>query len=307
MHEPPAADLEVPADRTGQRLDNFLLGALRDLPRALVYRLLRRGAIRVDGRRARPADRLSGGERISLPPLLRDGPSEPATRVPAALAERLRSATLFENADFLVLDKPAGVASHAGSGIRVGVIEALRTLRGEPGLSLAHRLDRETSGILVLARNRPALLALHRALGARAVEKRYLALLAGRLPRPRLVAESALLRGAGGRVRSDAEGRAARSVFERLEQYREAAFAAVTIATGRTHQIRAHAASLGHPVLGDPRYGDFALNRQFERRYGLTRMFLHASYLSFAWGDRSLEFSAPLPPDLAAVLERLAR
>ncbi len=300
-------DLRVPADRAGQRLDNFLLGALRDLPRPLIYRLLRRGVIRVDGRRARPDQRLHGGERIHVPLLARSGGSDPAVVVPAALGERLQAAVVFENADFLVVDKPAGVASHGGSGVRVGLIEALRALREEPELALAHRLDRETSGVLVLARRRQALLALHKALRDRSVVKRYLALLAGRVPRRRIEVDSALARGSGGGVQTVEEGREARSVFERIEQYRDATLCAVSIATGRTHQIRAHAASLGHPVLGDPRYGDFALNREFRRRFGLSRMFLHAAYLSFPWGEGSLDFSAPLPEALAGLLDRLPR
>lgn len=307
MRDPQAYDLEVPPDRAGQRIDNFLLGALRDLPRSLIYRLLRRGRIRVDGRRARPADRVSGGERITLPPLTRDDLPDREAKVPARLAERLLSAILIENEDFLVVDKPAGVASHGGSGIRVGLIEAMRILRGEPELALAHRLDRETSGVLVLARNRRALLALHRALSAREVEKRYLALLAGRLPRARLVADDPLQRVRGGRVRTADEGREARSVFERIEVYREATFCMVSIATGRTHQIRAHAAALGHPVIGDARYGDFELNRDFQRRYGLNRMFLHATYLGFPWGGGSFDCSAPLPAELAGILERMPR
>lgn len=307
MNPSPVTDLQVPAERAGQRLDNFLLGALKDLPRALIYRLLRQGAIRVDGRRARPEERVRGGERITLPPLKRRDENEKPVIVPTALAQKLKAAVIFENADFLVIDKPAGMASHSGSGVRIGLVEALRSVRNEPELSLAHRLDRETSGILVFARRREALLAVHQALRAGAVEKRYIALLAGRLHPSKLEVNHALARERGGMVRTVEEGRAARSVFERLETYRDATLCAITISTGRTHQIRVHAAAIAHPVLGDPRYGDFALNRAFKRRFGLERMFLHAAYLSFPWGEGSLDFSAPLPSELAALLERLPR
>ncbi len=297
----------------GQRLDNFLLRELKGVPRTRIYRLLRKGEVRVDGRRANPADRLEPGARIRIPPV-RMTPSDNgngAANLPDGLAQQLRTCILHEDKELLALNKPSGLAVHGGSGLRFGLIEALRQLRPEDRfLELVHRLDRETSGVLLVARRRSTLRRLHALIRDGMMEKRYLALLVGQLPRGPVPVEAALDRSArrGGErmVQVDASGKASRSVFRCLERYDGYCLAEVDISTGRTHQIRVHAEHLGLPVAGDERYGDRAANRQL-RGLGLKRLFLHAHRLSFTdpeTGENRM-FSAELSPDLRDVIDRL--
>lgn len=299
----------VAAGRAGQRIDNFLLVTLKGVPKSHVYRLLRTGQVRVDGRRARPEHRLSEGERVRIPPV-RMGPEPPVSVPPDAAADRIEATIIHSDRDFIVLDKPTGLASHGGSGIRFGAIELLRAARPRETLELAHRLDRDTSGVLVISRRRSALTALQVEIRAGRVQKRYLALLRGALPQASLVVDAPLrkdaVRGGERIVMVDAGGRPARSRFVELERYPGSTLAEVTIESGRTHQIRVHAAHIGNPLAGDSKYGD----REFDRRLrsaGLARMFLHASRFAFGLGDRHFDFSAPLPEDLAAVLDKLTR
>lgn len=300
----------ITPDDVGQRIDNYLLRVLKGLPRPRLYRLLRKGEIRVNSGRVRPEYRLQGGDRLRLPPIagLNDAPS--AERVPARVLDGLTQRILHEDERLLVIDKPAGVAVHAGSGIRYGLIEALRCLRPGP-LELVHRLDRETSGCLLIAKRRSTLRQLHEELRAGHVEKRYLALLAGRLPRGTTPLEARLdvdHRDGGERiVRVSAAGKEARSLFRRLEPLPGGwALAEVRIETGRTHQIRVHAAHAGWPVLGDLRYGSAAANAT-ARGFGLRRMFLHASTLRLPAleGVPAARFEAPLPQDLMDLLAGL--
>ncbi len=306
----PAQKLKVTAEQAGQRLDNFLFVRFRQLPKARIYRMLRKGEVRVNGGRTKQSYRIRPGDELRLPPV-----RLPAAGETAQIASRdlraVADAVLYEDADLLVLNKPAGLAVHAGSGVEYGVIEVLRTLRpDESFLELAHRLDRGTSGCLLLARNRRTLMALHELWRRGSVSKQYLTLVAGRwqggprqvdLPLERVGAE-----GVRRHTRVDADGKTARSLFEPVERFADATLMKVTIDTGRTHQIRVHAAELGHPLLGDDRYGDFPLNRQWRKR-GLKRLFLHAWRLAFALpGERSKrEFEAPLPQDLNRILEVL--
>lgn len=303
---------EIASGEAGQRLDNYLLRQLKGVPRSRIYRLLRKGEVRVNGRRSKPDYRLERGDRVRLPPVAR-GTSRPLEELPLpqGLAQTLAGAVLLEDSDLLVLNKPAGLPVHGGSGVPVGVIEAMRRLRPqEPFLELAHRLDRETSGCLVLARNRPALQAFHASLREGGVEKTYLALVAGQWRGgPRRVQQGLTRNARRGEVRLvrvDEEGRDADSLFTPLAHYDGATWMEVQIGTGRTHQIRVHAAHEGHPVAGDRHYGDFAFNRRL-RRLGLRRLFLHARSLSFtlASSGQSYHLDAPLDPDLARVLERL--
>lgn len=312
MPSPESADgprhLPVPPDRDGQRIDNFLCTQLKGVPKSLLYRLLRQGRIRVDGKRVKPDARLLAGQSVALP-ALRD-----ATRAQVAVDPRrygwLEQRVIAEDRDFLVLDKPSGLATHGGSGVAVGVIEALRSLRPEANLELVHRLDRDTSGVLLIAKQRAALRALHAAIGAGAVEKRYLCLMAGRLPRARMYADAPLRKNtlAGGervvRVDRDA-GKAALTEFRVQERYPQACLVEARLHTGRTHQIRVHAASLGHPLAGDPKYGAAEFNAAM-RRFGLRRLFLHAQSFAFEFDGAARLYSAPLPEDLKAVLAALA-
>lgn len=308
--------LKVTERGDGQRLDNFLLRELKGVPRSLIYRLVRKGAIRVDGRRAKVQQRLAAGAEVRVPDL--DRPEAASRSIPPKVLERLRAAILHEDDDLLVLDKPSGLAVHGGSGLAFGIIEAMRELRPDTELELGHRLDRETSGCLLLAKRRAALQDFHAALREGRVEKRYLALLVGRLPGDQpIVCDQPIASGRrdDGRRRmttdegSDEAGRAreAHSVFMPLEAHGAFQLAEVRIGTGRTHQIRVHGQAIGHPVAGDHDYGIPDANRVL-RRMGLERLFLHAQALRYVGADGEERiFSAPLPAELQEVLDRLDR
>lgn len=303
--------VQVDAGADGQRLDNFLLGRLKGAPRSLVYRLLRSGQVRVNSGRARPETRLAIGDRVRIPPV-RLAAGAPTRAVPDSLLARLAAAVVHEDGNVLVLDKPSGIAVHGGSGIGHGVIEVMRELRGEHGgrLELVHRLDRDTSGILVLAKSRRALLALQAQLREGTAEKQYLALLAGRLQPSPFRVEAPLrkhvLQGGERMVRVDAQGKPAASVFTAAERLPGATLAQVVIETGRTHQIRVHARHIGHAIAGDERYGDAGFNARM-KQLGLRRLFLHASGLRIAGpGGEDYLFHAALPEDLSVPLAQLA-
>jgi 23S rRNA pseudouridine955/2504/2580 synthase len=299
------------ADADGQRLDNFLLRTLAGVPRSRVYRLLRKGEVRVNGKRKKPDYRLAAADEVRLPPVRQadDGPPGRA-RVPDALLDTVSRAILHEDPRLLVLDKPAGLAVHGGSGLAFGAIEALRALRPDEPLELVHRLDRETSGCLLVARTRATLRALHALLREGRVEKRYAALLAGRWQLGRKTIDAPVITNArqGGErvVRVHRAGKIAVSTFDPVEGFARATRVDVAIGTGRTHQIRVHAAFAGHPVAGDEKYGDKAFNAEL-RALGLRRMFLHAASIAFDWPDEGGAFraAAPLPAELEAILERL--
>ena len=300
---------EVDAERAGQRLDNFLLGELKGVPRSHVYRLIRSGQVRINSGRTSPSYRLKAGDRVRIPPVGTRPKSTPVATPDSLdwLAERI----LFEDGRLLVIDKPAGLAVHGGSSVSLGVIEALRLLRPEcKDLELVHRLDRGTSGVLLLAKRRSALRVLHELLREGRVDKRYLALVKGRWPQDKSEIDAPLVtRRVGGeaRVKVDPEGKQASSSFRVLDRFgKTGSLLEVAIATGRTHQIRVHATHAGHPVAGDDRYGDEDYNK-YLRSFGLSRMFLHAHSVSFEWPETGEAFnaSAPLPADLKAVLTAL--
>ena len=300
---------DIDADRAGQRLDNYLLGELKGVPRSHVYRLIRSGQVRVNSGRTSPSYRLQAGDRVRVPPVgLR--PAVPPAATPDRL-DWLGERILFEDARILVIDKPAGLAVHGGSGVSLGLIEALRLLRPETkDLELAHRLDRDTSGCLLLAKRRSALRMLHELLREGRVDKRYLTLVKGPWPEGTTEIDAPLVtRRVGGeaRVKVDESGKEARSAFRLVDRFgKTASLLEVAIDTGRTHQIRVHAAHAGHPVAGDERYGDKDFD-EYLKSFGLTRMFLHAHSLSFEWPETGEPFnaSAPLPEDLKSVLTAL--
>ncbi len=298
----------------GQRLDNFLLRELAGVPRSRVYRLLRRGEVRVNGKRKQADYRLSADDEIRLPPV-RDLPEREAGSVgiPDGLRATLQAAIVHEDERVLVINKPAGLAAHGGSGLAFGLIEVLRSMRPGESLELAHRLDRETSGCLLVARTRAALRSLHALLREGAVEKHYAALVAGRWRLGRKTIDAPVLTNArqGGErvVRVHRAGKIAVSVFDPVAYFDHVATRMdVAIQTGRTHQIRVHAAFAGHPVAGDEKYGDRECNARL-RSLGLRRMFLHASSVTFRWPEdgRRFRIEAPLPDDLQALLARLSR
>jgi 23S rRNA pseudouridine955/2504/2580 synthase len=301
---------EVSADEAGQRLDNYIQKRLSHLPRSRVYRVIRKGEVRVNGKRAAPETRLAANDKIRIPPV-RMLPVQDPGRPSAELIARIQGAIIYEDERILALDKPSGIAVHGGSGVSFGVIEALRAARPEQYLELAHRLDRDTSGCLIVARKGAVLRSLHALLREDGFEKRYLALLKGPwdLGHKRIDAPLRTDTRVGGErtVRVAAEGKPSVSLFAPVQFFgRTATLMEVTLETGRTHQIRVHAQHAGHAVAGDEKYGDPAFNAAL-RELGLRRMFLHASSLSFAWPEGG-EFSinTPLPADLGAVLDRLA-
>jgi 23S rRNA pseudouridine955/2504/2580 synthase len=267
----------------------------------------------VNGGRAKAERRLEAGDEVRIPPvrLAEAGSSGPA---PKGLLAAMEASIVFEDARLLAVNKPSGIASHGGSGISFGVIETLRSLRPGQPLELVHRLDRDTSGLMVLAKKRSALTELQALLredhGA-GIEKRYLALLLGRLPDGTLSVDAPLhvgLRHGGERhVQVNGNGKPSLSHFKVIERIGGQSYCEVRIETGRTHQIRVHARHLGHPVAGDDKYGDEAANKRLRDNAGLKRLFLHASTLSFALdgGKTPYMLSAPLAPELATVLDRL--
>ncbi|MBS7455995.1 RluA family pseudouridine synthase [Coralloluteibacterium stylophorae] len=303
--------VQVADDRDGQRLDNFLLGQLKGAPRGLVYKLVRSGQVRVNGKRAKAEQRLAAGDAVRVPPV-RTEPAAGGGTPSRTLLDLIERAIVFEDGALIAISKPSGVAAHGGSGVSFGVIETLRALRPQASLELVHRLDRDTSGLMVIAKKRSALLQLQALLREEGgIGKRYLALLGGRLPDGVLDVDAPLhvaaRQGGERHVRVDAVGKPSRSHFRVLERRGGQSYCEVRIETGRTHQIRVHAAHLGHPVAGDGKYGDAELNRRLRERCGLRRLFLHAASLEFALdeGRRPYVLNAPLAPELAEALDRL--
>ena len=304
--------IEVTAEQAGVRLDNFLTKLLGGVPRSRVFRIVRRGEVRVNGKRASPETRLQAGDSVRIPPLTLPSPDAPppVARVPRTLIEAVRDCIIIETDRLLVINKPAGIACHGGCGVSFGIIEALRAARPEEPLELVHRLDRDTSGCLLVARKPAALRVLHAMMRDGQMEKGYLALVKGQwdLGKKRIdVPLNTDIRVGGERtVRVQQGGKSAVSTFSPVQFFRNrASLVEVDLDTGRTHQIRVHAAHAGHPVAGDDKYGDKDFNARM-REEGLTRMFLHSHRISFDWpngGDFSA--SAPLPPDLAGVLDAL--
>jgi 23S rRNA pseudouridine955/2504/2580 synthase len=291
--------IDVSDDEAGQRIDNYLLARLKGVPKSHVYRILRSGEVRINSKRVEASQKVAPGDRIRVPPV------RVAERGEAEPAPHFRLPVLFEDEFLLAIDKPPGLAVHGGSGIAHGVIESLRSMRPDARfLELVHRLDRETSGILLVAKKRSALTALHDKLRSRDMDKRYLAGVAGRFRNDKQRVALALVKrdapDGGKRVSVSEEGQEAQTVFRLLERRDEASLLEAELLTGRTHQIRVHLAHLGHPVLGDDRYGDFDLNKAL-RKKGLKRMFLHATRLEFEHPlkDERVVLESPMPADLA--------
>ena len=302
--------VEIGENEAGRRLDQFLMRLFGTVPRSRVYRLVRKGEVRVNGRRADPALRLVLHDKVRVPPVRLEPKGVPPT-IPHALLEKLRRAIIVEDKRLLVIDKPAGIAVHGGSGVSFGVIETLRALLPQEPLELVHRLDRDTSGCLLIARQRSTLRTLHALLREGLFEKRYLVLLKGHWSHGRTRIEVPLrtdTRVGGERtVRAHASGKVALSEFRPVQFFgKRATLMEVWLRTGRTHQIRVHAAHAGHVVAGDDKYGDADFNRELAA-LGLKRMFLHAHSVGFEWPEGgAFSASAPLPADLAELLEKLA-
>ncbi|MCG7988650.1 MAG: 23S rRNA pseudouridine(955/2504/2580) synthase RluC [Candidatus Thiodiazotropha weberae] len=303
--------IDITQEEAGQRIDNYLIRQLKGAPKSYVYRILRKGEVRVNKGRVKAHYKLKCGDSVRLPPMRLSARAEQRGRIPDNLLDLLRSAVVYEDERILVVNKPSGLAVHGGSGVSLGVIEILRQLRsGEKHLELVHRLDRDTSGCLLLSKKRSALRTLHELIRENRIDKRYLALLHGSWRKGVQTVDMPLkkntLQGGERVVRVDAEGKPSQTIFRRIERFTEATLVEAELITGRTHQLRVHSQWLGSPVLGDQKYGDAAANRAF-RDKGLKRLFLHAYKLGLRWpGEkRQLTIEAPLPDALSQVLTKL--
>lgn len=303
--------LEVAPDHAGQRIDNYLRAQLKGVPKTLVYRILRKGEVRVNKGRIKPDYKLQAGDVIRVPPLRLAERDEPAP-LAQGLLERLEAAIVYEDKALIVLNKPAGIAVHGGSGLNYGVIEAFRQLRPESkDIELVHRLDRDTSGLLMIAKKRSMLRHLHEALRGDGVDKRYLALVRGSWPAVKKQVRAPLmksnLRSGERMVEVNVEGKDALTLFRVVRRFGEfATLVEVSPVTGRTHQIRVHARHAGHAIAGDSKYGDDDFTREV-RELGGKRLFLHAHALRVPLPEGGeLKLEAPVDDMWVQTLERLS-
>ena len=300
----------VTPDQAGRRIDNFLTGYLKDIPKTRIYKMLRKGEVRVNGSRVKPDYRLTDQDSVRVPPVYRNHMGAKQQKPPPVLLGIINDRIIYEDDYILAVDKPAGLAVHAGSGEQFGLIELLRNLRADqPFMELVHRLDKPTSGCLLLAKDHRTLRNLHAMLQENRVKKSYLALLKGQLTGDTEVIlplrKNELLSGER-MVQVHSDGKVAKSSFHPEQEFQTACLARISITTGRTHQIRVHAASIGHPVIGDDKYGDRHFNRLMKKT-GLKRMFLHAEslVLKLPYSGVVKTISTPLPDDLLSFLSRL--
>ena len=302
--------IEVSEDHTGQRLDNFLQREMNGVPRTRIYRALRKGEVRVNKGRVKADYRVCTGDQVRIPPL-HTAERMPPAQVPNRWARLLQARIVLEDENLLVINKPSGLAVHGGSGLSFGMIECLRQMRTEDRyLELVHRLDRDTSGCIMVARRAAVLKDLHRQLREDRIGKRYLALVLGEWSSKRSFVEAPLLKNtlkSGERlVRVDKTGKRARTEFSVVKRLAGYTLVEARPITGRTHQIRVHAQHAGHPLLGDPKYGDRDANQR-AKQLGLNRLFLHASGLSFLDPDgQRQKVHAPLDPELQLFLDSLS-
>ncbi len=303
--------VEVGAREAGQRIDNFLIRELGGVPKSHVYRLLRSGQVRLNGGRAKPERKLALGDDVRIPPV-RMAEKGKAVRPPDEIQNRLRKAIVFEDAEYLAVSKPSGLASHGGTGVLYGVIEVARAWGRHQFLELCHRLDRDTSGVLLLAKSRPALLRAQRAFKHGLAQKRYFALVCAQLKGGPYDVDAALVKSrleSGERFveMDEEEGKPSKSRFTVQARYRQATLCEVEIFSGRTHQIRVHALALRAAIAGDRKYGERSEQKPL-RDLGLRRMFLHSHFLQLPpEGDfPKLLVTAPMPDELRDFLAKLA-
>jgi len=300
----------IDVDYAGQRLDNYLLRELKGVPKTRIYRALRKGEVRVNKGRVKPDYRLKAGDTVRIPPIRQAAESAPPV-VPHYWAEQIKAAVLYEDEGLLVINKPSGLAVHGGSGLNFGLIETLRQMRPDDRyLELVHRLDRDTSGIILIARKPAVLRELHRQLREKHMDKRYLGLVRGKWPRSCRVVDAPLekniLQSGERMVKVSAQGKKSVTEFSVVRRLRGATLIEARPITGRTHQIRAHARHAGFPLLGDDKYSDDK-TAEFAREIGLKRLFLHARSLSFALPEKGrIELEADLDSVLERTLERLS-
>lgn len=304
----------VDSDRAGQRIDNFLSGLLKGVPRSLIYRIIRKGEVRVNKGRVKPDRKLQCGDVVRVPPIKLDVQAPPP-KPSSDLRELLRERVLYDDDDLMAINKPAGMAVHGGSGISLGLIESLRQIYPEyPSLELVHRLDRETSGCLLVAKRRSSLVYLQRLFREESkcegqLSKVYYALVQGRWPKRKCHLAAPLLKNelqSGERmVRVHVDGKASLTRFSLLKHYEEVSLIQATPVTGRTHQIRVHTKHSGYPIVADDKYGDADFNKKM-RAYGFKRLCLHAFSIGFTLKDGTyITFEAPLPEDISVPLQNM--
>ena len=304
---PQVKHIEICEANAEQRLDNFLISFLKGVPKTRIYRIVRKGEVRVNKGRVEVSYKLKIGDIVRVPPV-RVAEKKDEIIIQPALRFNLENQIIYEDDGFIVLNKPSGFAVHGGSTVDSGIIEAMRQIRPQQKfLELVHRLDKETSGCLLIAKKRAVLKVLHEFFRSDGVRKTYIALLAGQYQRKKQVVDVPLLKNIGlsgeRMVSVNKAGKSAETLFTRLKQFQDATLVHAAPKTGRTHQIRVHAAWLGHPIIGDDRYGEDATNKTFKKR-GYKRLFLHAEQLRFnhpVTGE-PLHFTAPLPDDLQDLL-----
>lgn len=303
--------IAVDEEHAERRLDNFLIGHFGSLPKTRIYQMIRKGEVRVNKGRIKQNYRLQTGDMVRIPPVYitpRENPCKP----PVGLSELIRNSIIYEDEFLIAINKPSNIAVHSGSSVQFGVIEILRAQRPEAHfLELVHRLDRATSGCLLIAKDHKTLRAMHELLKSGEVKKMYLALLKGQLMNTLQTVDLSLTKTAktsgDKKVRVDKAGKQALTHFHLLERFNVASLCRVELMTGRTHQIRVHAAAIDHPLAGDEKYGDWEFNRAM-KKFGLKRLFLHAEILSFempATGEQ-IELTAELPSELEQCLDKLS-
>ena len=304
------AIVEIDDERAGQRIDNYLMSQLKGVPRSRIYRLLRKGEVRVNKGRVKPDYKLKAGDHVRIPPVRVASKDESGFQPPTdSQLKQIESAIIYQDDSLLVINKPSGLAVHGGSGIQFGVIEGLRALfPQERSLELVHRLDRDTSGCLMIARKRSVLKKLHEQLRSNGIRKIYIALVKGQWQEGAQTIDAPLLKNilkSGERmVRVDQQGKSAQSIFKPVKIFDDCSLMEVELITGRTHQIRVHAAYAGHPIAGDEKYGQRSFNLTLKQR-GLNRLFLHAKSLQFKHpvSDKNVNIVAPMGDELEQVLD----
>lgn len=298
----------------GQRIDNFLLKELKNVPRSYIYKILRKGEVRINKKRAKPVQKLKTNDVVRIPPVFLN-----ETKKPKCLSEKeleiINKSIVYED-DFLIfINKPSGLAVHGGSGLGYGLIEGFRQLRPNmPFVELVHRLDKDTSGIVMLAKNRDVLLEVHQMLKSSKIYKYYQTLVLGHWTEGKITVENRLEKQSGKRqkmkvVEKEGDGKQSKSIFYPEKIYRDYTLLNVNLLTGRMHQIRTQLADKGFPVIGDTKYGDFSANREAKRRLGLKRLFLHSYHLKFKLEStgKLYECKIPLAEDLSLALERIQK
>ncbi len=303
--------IEIDEKHKGQRVDNFLLCQLKGVPKTHIYKIVRKGEVRVNKGRIKPVYKLKLGDVVRIPPVRHRMVNDKNIKPNKHLAKQVLESIIYEDDDLLVLNKPAGIAVHRGSAIQCGIIDVLRFIFPDaPFLELVHRLDRATSGCLIIAKNRLVLLELHELLKVNHnIEKSYLALVKGCWDRDKFLIDIPLINDEKQGVRpakKGEEGKEAKTIVMPNKVFREMTLLEVSLLTGRTHQIRVHTASLGFPIAGDDKYGDFPFNKSI-RRLGLKRMFLHAYSLKFKLKQTGKQYHvvAQLPVELQGYLTQL--